>query len=163
MPNFIHETVKLGKFTSIESSVKGSILTIGPHSVLDDFVKIKFVGGIGNIEIGESTYINSGTVIYSGNGIKIGSSVLIGPNCSIVPTGHEFKDPNQKIINQKFSPSKGGIIIEDDVWIGANVTILDGAYIHRGAVIGASSLVVGVVEENSVNYGNPSKNKGSRV
>jgi virginiamycin A acetyltransferase len=163
MPNIIHESVKIGKLTSIETSVKDSILSIGPHSVIDDFVKIKFVGGIGNIEIGDNTYVNSGTVLYSSNGIKIGNYVLIGPNCSIVPTGHEFRDRDQNIKNQGFGHSKGGIVIEDDVWIGANVTILDGAYIKRGAVIGANSLILGTIEENSVNYGVPAKCQGFRV
>ena len=163
MPNSIHKSVKIGRFTSIETSVKGSILSIGPNSVIDDFVKIKFVGGIGNIEIGENTHINSGTVIYSGNGIRIGNYVLIGPNCSIVPAGHSFTMKNQYIKDQGFTQSKGGIIIEEDVWIGANVTILDGSHIKRGAVIGANSLITGVIEENSINYGFPIKCHGYRV
>ena len=40
-------------------------------------------------------------------------------------------------------PSKEVFVIEDDVWLGANVTLLDGVIIRRGCVIGANSLVSG--------------------
>ncbi|HEY1039547.1 MAG TPA: acyltransferase [Bacteroidia bacterium] len=162
MPNIISESAQIGKLTSIETSQKGSKLIIGDNCRIDDFVKIKFTGGLGDIEMGKSVYLNSGCVLYSGNGIKIGDHVLIGPNCSIVPTNHEFANKNELIFNQRFAPSKGGIIIEDDVWIGANVTILDGAVIKRGAVIGANSLVKGIIEEYSVNVGSPAKCIGHR-
>ncbi len=59
-------------------------------------------------------------------------------------------------------PSKGGIKIEDDVWIGANSVILDGALIRRGAVVGASSLVMAELEPYSINAGVPAKIIGRR-
>lgn len=162
MPNKIHSTVKIGEFSSIEQSVKGSIFSIDENSVIDDFVKIKFTGGLGDIIVGKNVFINSGSVFYSGNGIRIGDYVLIGPNCSFVPTNHEFRNKGRLIKNQGFSESKGGIIVESDVWIGANVTILDGSYIKKGAVIGANSLVNGEIDEFSINIGVPSKCVGYR-
>lgn len=157
MPNIIHKSVKIGKLASIETSSRGSSLVIGANSAIDDFVKIKFTGGQGDIVAGKNVYINSGCVLYSGNGITIGNSVLIGPNCSIVPTNHEYAEKSSFILDQRFAKSKGGIIIEDDVWLGSNVTVLDGAIIKKGAVIGANSLVSGIIEEYSINVGSPSK------
>lgn len=157
MSNLISASAQIGKFTSIESSQKGSKLIIGDECRIDDFVKIKFTGGLGDIEIGNHVYLNSGCVLYSGNGIKIGNHVLIGPNCSLVPANHEYSNKNELISKQRFAKSKGGIIIEDDVWIGANVTIVDGAIIKKGAVVGANSLVIGVIDEYSVNIGSPAK------
>jgi len=162
MPNLISKSVKISDLVSIEESSKGSVLKIGDNCVIDSFVKIKFTGGIGDIVIGNNVYLNSGCVLYSGNGILIGNSVLFGPNCSIVPTNHEFKSMDNQILYQGFQPSKGGIIIEDDVWIGASVTILDGAHIKRGAVIGANSLVRGIIEEFTINVGSPTKVVGKR-
>jgi len=162
MPNHIHESVKIAKLSSIEESSKGSTLKINQNSVIDDFVKIKFTGGISDINIGSNVYLNSGTVLYSGNGIEIGDFVQIGPNCSIVPTNHEFSDKIKTIQEQGFSESKGGVIIENDVWLGANVTVLDGSIIKEGAVIGANSLVNGIVEPYSINVGVPSKCIGYR-
>jgi acetyltransferase-like isoleucine patch superfamily enzyme len=162
MANVFHPTVKVGPYTSIEVSTRGTDTIIGQNSVIDDFVKIKHVGGKGNIEIGEYVFINSGTVIYSGNGIKIGNNVLIGPNCNIVPANHEFRDKNILIRLQGFQPTKGGVVIEDDVWLGANVTILDGAIIRKGCVIAANSLVKGETEEFGIYAGSPALKIKSR-
>ena len=163
MANFFHDTVKLAPYVSIEVSSKGTHTFIGEKSVIDDFVKIKHVAGDGHVKIGNGVYINSGTVIYSGNGVTIGDNVLIGPNCNIVPANHKFSSKNQLIRDQRFAPSKGGIIIEEDVWLGANVTILDGAIIKKGCVIGANSLVkAGELEAYSIYSGNPLEKRGER-
>jgi acetyltransferase-like isoleucine patch superfamily enzyme len=162
MPNFIHNSVEIANHCSIETSKRGSVLSIDENCIIDDFVKIKFTGGIGDIIIGNNVYFNSCTVLYSGNGIKIGNNVLIGPNCSFVPTNHQFIDKSILIKDQGFKLSLGGIIIEDDVWIGANVTVLDGAIIRKGAVIGANSLVNGEIKEYSINIGTPAKSIGYR-
>ncbi len=162
MANIFNENSKVSNLASIEISSRGTDTVIGAFSVIDDFVKIKHVGGIGSIVIGKYVYINSGTVLYSGNGIEIGDNVLIGTNCSIIPVNHEFNDKNKLIKEQGFQASKGGIKIEDDVWIGSNVVILDGAIIRKGSVIGANSLVNSEIEPYSINYGTPCKRVGYR-
>lgn len=157
MANYFHESSSISNKASIDLSLKGTHTYIGEGTVIDDFVKIKHVGGTGDVIIGNHVFINSCTVLYSGNGIRIGNNVLIGPNCNFTPVNHNFSDKMRPIRLQGFLPSKGGIIIEDDVWIGANVTILDGAIIKKGAVIGANSLVLKEVEPYSINFGNPLK------
>lgn len=157
MANRFHNSVKIGNLCSIEVSTRGTDTIIGEHSVIDDFVKIKHVGGSGNIEVGAYVFINSGTVLYSGNGIKIGSNVLIGPNCNLTPVNHEFSNPKKSIRLQGFQPSRGGIIIEDDVWLGSGVTVLDGSVIKKGCIIGANSLVKGELSEFGIYVGNPLK------
>lgn len=153
--NNIHETASISKLADIETSARGSTLSIGQLSFIDSFVKIKFVGGLENISIGDNCYINSGCVLYSGNGITIGNNVLIAANCTLSPVNHAFDDKSRAIRTQGFQTSKGGIIIEDDVWIGANTVILDGAFIPKGCVIGAGSLVKNKLEPYSVYAGNP--------
>lgn len=157
MTNIFAETARVSKLADIEESVRGSTLSIGADSVIDSFVKIKFVGGTGNIEIGTSCFINSGCVLYSGNGINIANDVSIAANCVLAPVNHAYKDLSIPINKQGFNPSKGGIIIEDDVWIGAGCVILDGAVIKKGSVIAAMSLVRGEVPPFSIFAGNPSK------
>lgn len=157
MANFIDATAKISAFAIIDVSTRGTDTHIGAHSVIDDFVKIKHVGGHGDIKLGQHVYINSGTVIYSGNGIDIGNNVLIGPNCSLVPVNHNVKEKNIPIRLQGFAPSKGGILIENDVWLGAGVVVLDGAKIGEGSVIGANSLVSGDIPPFSIAVGNPCK------
>ena len=157
MANYFHESVKIGSIVSIDISTRGTNTYMGKGCVVDDFVKIKHVGGTEDIVIGEYCYINSGCVFYSGHGINIGNNVLIGPNCNIVPSNHKFDDKDQIIRLQGHMLSKGGVIIEDDVWLGAAVTVLDGAHIRKGCVIAANSVVIGETEEYSVYGGVPAK------
>jgi virginiamycin A acetyltransferase len=162
MANFFHASARISPLTAIEISSRGTNTYIGANSVIDDFVKIKHVGGSGDIFIGENVYLNSFIVIYSGNGVKIGNDVLIGPHCSIVPTNHNFRDKTGVIRLQGHMPSRGGIVIEDNVWIGAGVVILDGSYISKGSIIGAGAIVNGRTEMDSINVGNPIKCIGYR-
>jgi acetyltransferase-like isoleucine patch superfamily enzyme len=157
MANFFHQSVTIASYVSIEISSKGTNTSIDENSTIDDFVKIKHVGGTGDIKIGKNVYLNSGCVLYSGNGITIGNDVLIGPNCNLVPTNHNLESTKIPIRLQGFQKSKGGIIIENDVWIGANVTVLDGSIIRTGCVIAANSLVNGDTEKYCIYAGSPIK------
>lgn len=164
----IAETAKISRFADIEDSTKGTNITISDGVVLDSFVKIKPAGGYGDLFIGANTIINSGVVIYTGNGISIGSNVLVAANCTFSPTTHEYRMRDKLIRDQGFiqpSPLFGGqsgIVIEDDVWIGANCIILEGAYIRRGAVVAAGSTVKGELQEYGIYSGNPLKLYGHR-
>jgi virginiamycin A acetyltransferase len=163
LPHLIHPTATIAHLADIEDSVRGSILQVGEGVVIDSFVKIKFVGGSGNIGIGSRCYINSGTVIYSGNGVTLGNCVLIAANCTLAATNHEIRLKDRMIRDQGFAPSKGGIVIEDDVWIGANSVILDGAVIRKGAVIAAGSCVRGEIEAYAIMAGMPLRKIGMRT
>jgi acetyltransferase-like isoleucine patch superfamily enzyme len=153
----ISASAKISQLADIEESVRGTRMVISDGVVIDSFVKIKPSGGEGDLFIGAGSYINSGTVIYTGNGVQIGEGVLIASNCTLAPVNHEYRSKNKTILQQRFMRSKGGIIIEDDVWIGANTVICDGAIIRRGVVVGASSLVLGELEPYGVYAGNPLK------
>ncbi|MBY0574031.1 MAG: acyltransferase [Undibacterium sp.] len=159
----IHPKAKISQMTDIEDSVRGTRIVIGADTMIDSFVKIKPVGGSGDLVIGERSSINSGCVIYTGNGVHIGNDVAIAANCTFAPVNHAFMDKNRTINKQGFLASRGGIVIEDDVWIGANCVILDGALLRTGCVIGAGSLVRGEVSAYSVNVGNPLRQIGSRT
>lgn len=158
----IHPQAKISKFADIEDSTRGSRIVIGAHSSIDSFVKVKPAGGTGDLVIGERTVINSGCVLYTGNGISIGNDVAIAANCTFAPVNHAYKDKAHRINQQGFLPSRGGIVIEDDVWIGANVIILDGAILRTGCVIGAGSLVRGEISAFSIQAGNPLRQLGWR-
>ncbi|MEH3092992.1 MAG: DapH/DapD/GlmU-related protein [Agrobacterium cavarae] len=158
----IHPSAKISDLCDIEDSTRGTRIIIGENCVVDSFVKIKPAGGNGDVVIGSSSYINSGCVLYSGSGITIGNNVLIAANCTLAPVNHDFRDPDRLIREQGFLPSKGGIRVENDVWIGANSVILDGAYLREGCVIGAGSIVRGEVPSYAIMGGNPLKILGSR-
>lgn len=158
----IHPTAQVSPLADIEDSIRGTRIEIGAHSVVDSFVKFKPAGGRGDVQIGMWTVINSGCVLYTGNGITIGDKVAIAANCTFAPVNHAYQDRNRPIREQGFLPSKGGILIEDDVWIGANCVLLDGTILRRGCVIGAGSVVRGEIHPYSVNVGQPMRVVGYR-
>jgi acetyltransferase-like isoleucine patch superfamily enzyme len=158
----IDESAVVSPLADVEDSQRASRIIIGPESFVDSFVKIKAAGGEGDIIIGRRTFINSGCVLYIGNGIRIGNNVSIAANCVLAPTNHNFRDPDRPHQEQGFLPSKGGIMIDDDVWLGAGVVVLDGARIGRGAVVGAMSLVRGDVPPLGIFAGNPLRQIGTR-
>ncbi|WP_434531453.1 acyltransferase [Haloarcula sp. NS06] len=92
--------------------------------------------------------------------IRIGTDVLIGPHTVLAAANHTFSDPKAPIIQQEIS--KEGIKINDDVWVGANCTILDGVTLGEGSVVAAGSVVTEPVPENAVVAGVPAKQIGTR-
>jgi virginiamycin A acetyltransferase len=158
----IHPTAKVSPLADLEDSIKGIRIEIGEDSRIDAFVKIKPAGGTGDLIIGKAVYTNSGCVMYTGNGIRIGNNVVIAANCTLAPVNHAFTAKDMPIVLQEFLPSRGGIIIEDDVWVGANCVIPDGAIIRHGSVIGAASIVRSELKLYGIHAGNPLKQLGQR-
>lgn len=153
---------RISRLADIENSKRGTVIVIGEGVVIDSFVKIKPAGGTGDVTIGAHTTVNSGVVIYSGNGVTIGRHCAIAANCTFAPVNHAFGDRDRPIVEQGFMPSRGGIVVEDDVWIGANVVLLDGAIIRQGCVVGAGAVVTGELPAYSISVGAPAKVAGYR-
>jgi len=154
-PLEIDPTAYVSPDARIHASTRGTRIVIGAHTQVYDFVVIRAVGGDGDIVLGEHCYINPHCVLYSGAGIRFGNYVLVGPNCAIVPANHAIDRTDVVIREQGFMPSKGGVVVEDDVWIGAGCVLLDGTYIESGAVLAAGSVVSGRIGGRAVWGGNP--------
>jgi virginiamycin A acetyltransferase len=154
-PVEIDPTAHVSPDARIHPSTRGTRIVIGAHTRIYDFVVIRAVGGEGDIVIGEHCYINPHCTLYSGAGIRFGNYVLVGPGCSVVPANHAIDRTDVVIRKQGFMPSKGGVVIEDDVWIGAGCVILDGAHIESGAVVAAGSVVGGRLTGKAIWGGNP--------
>lgn len=157
MTHIISPLASVSDKADIEDSVKGSTLRVGSQTMIDSFVKIKFAGGLGDITIGEHCQINSGVVMYSGNGITLQNNVLVAANTTFAPTNHAYARRDIPPRLQRFLPSKGGILVEDDVWIGASCVLLDGAILRKGAILAANSLVRGETEPYGIYAGSPAK------
>lgn len=108
------------------------------------------------IEIGDNTRIN-GSCIHANKRIMIGKNCLIAANCQIIDgNGHDLSFPDVENRINTFGDAKE-IIIEDNVWVGANSIILPGVKIGYGSVIAAGSVVVKSIPPMSVAGGNPAK------
>lgn len=156
-PLQVDATAEVSADARIYPSSRGTKIIIGARTKVDAFAMIKCVGGTGDVVIGEDCVINPYCVMYSGNGIRIGRDCLIAPGVQLVPTNHEYARRDIPIRQQRFRPSRGGIEIGDDVWIGANAVVLDGARVGNGAIIGAGSVVTGVIPPYEIWGGNPAR------
>lgn len=103
--------------------------------------------GIG-LTIGEHSSIGPYGYVGCSGRIIIGKNVMFGPKCSLFAENHVFADTKSNIKSQ--GVRQKGIIIEDNCWIGSNVTILDGVTIGTGSVIGAGTLITKDIPAGSV-------------
>ena len=103
--------------------------------------------GVG-LTMGEYSSIGPYGYIGCSGRITIGKNVMFGPKCSLFAENHNFSDTETSIKSQ--GVNQKGITIEDDVWIGSNVTILDGVTVGRGSVIGAGTLITKEVPAGSI-------------
>ncbi|MDO4940675.1 MAG: sugar O-acetyltransferase [Erysipelotrichaceae bacterium] len=115
-----------------------------------------------NLIFGENCYANFNFVAMDNGPITIGNNVMFGPNCCLTTAIHplHYLDRNIKKDNSGNSytiESTKPIIIKDNCWIGANVTVCPGVTINENCVIGAGSVVTKDIEANSLAYGNPCK------
>jgi acetyltransferase-like isoleucine patch superfamily enzyme len=137
----------------------GGSIFVGDNSTLDRGVILRAYGGF--IRIGDNSTINPYCLLHGTGGLTIGNGVRIASHTVVVAANHNFSNTSKFIYLQ--GETALGIIIEDDVWIGAGVTILDGVTIRKGSVIGAGSVVTRSTDPYSINVGVPTKAIGSRT
>ncbi len=125
-----------------------------PNADEDIFIQGPFYCDYGfNIYVGKNFYANFNLTILDVCPVKIGENVMFGPNVSIMTPVHpmEFKLRNQ--IKEYAKP----IVIGDNCWLAANVTVIGGVKIGSGCVIGAGSVVTRDIPNNYFAAGNPCK------
>jgi acetyltransferase-like isoleucine patch superfamily enzyme len=107
--------------------------------------------------IGHNTAINEyNNIRATGGSIYIGNYCQIAEFCTLVASNHEI-ETEKYMVEEKWNILKTDIVIEDDVWIGANAVILPGVKVGKGAVVGAGSVVTRNVEPFSIVGGNPAR------
>jgi len=107
------------------------------------------------IKIGCDSLIGEYTVIRGQGGVQIGDRVYTSPYTQIIAVNHVFEDPNRPFVEQGITAE--GIVIEDDVWLGAGAIVTDGVRIGKGAVIAAGAVVTKDVPPHTVVGGVPAK------
>lgn len=110
------------------------------------------------MEIGHHVFINFGVNFLNSDkaGIKIGNFVAIGPQCLFITTNKNYAEWTRPLFGTNNDIHKP-IIISDDVWIGANVTVLPGVKIGRGAIVGAGAVVTKDIPPYAVAAGVPAR------
>lgn len=104
-----------------------------------------------NTTVGDHFYSNFNLTVVDDVSVTIGNCVMCAPNVTISTTGHPVH-PYYRTRGAHFSLP---IVIEDNVWIGANVAIMPGVTIGKNSVIGAGSVVTHDIPANVVAFGTP--------
>ncbi|MEA4915959.1 acyltransferase [Proteiniphilum sp.] len=148
--------MKKGKKSVIYRSVRKDIVpfntfAMGNYSVIEDYAIIN--NAVGDIVIGSHTRIGLGNTVIGP--ITIGDKVNLAQNVIISGLNHHFENIDKAISEQGVSTKP--IVIEDDVWIGANSVVLAGIRIGKHVVIGAGSVITKDVPSYSVALGNPAR------
>lgn len=107
------------------------------------------------IKIGKDSLIGEYSVIRGQGGVQIGDRVYTSPFTQIIAVNHVFDDPDRPFVEQGITAE--GIVIEDDVWLGAGAIITDGVRVGRGAVIAAGAVVTKDVAPHTVVGGVPAR------
>ncbi|MDY7075377.1 MAG: acyltransferase [Chloroflexota bacterium] len=178
-PHIMHETqrpIYIGANVILRNPAR---ISLGARTYIDNFAHLEGASDhpAGGIELGEGNYVysfcvisaayhgyvrtgrncsfNPGTQIFGTGGVEIGANVLVGGLTTIIGYSHEFKDCTVPIMEQPITGQ--GIRIGDNVWIGAQATIVDGVTVGDGAVIGANSVVTRDVPPDTVVAGVPAR------
>jgi acetyltransferase-like isoleucine patch superfamily enzyme len=107
------------------------------------------------IRIGRDSLIGEFNVLRGQGGIAIGDRVYTAPLVQILAVNHVYHDPNRPMADQGITAE--GIVVEDDVWIGAGAIITDGVRIGKGAVVAAGAVVTQDVPPHTVVGGVPAR------
>jgi acetyltransferase-like isoleucine patch superfamily enzyme len=152
-----HSVIQCTEWDKTEPS--RGVIKIGNNCSIQPFAYLHSLGG--KIIIGNYCSINPFTILYGGGGLVIGDHVRIAAHTVIIPANKKFQRIDLPIHEQ--GKITLGIQIDDDVWIGAGVKILDGVHIEKGCVIGAGSVVTHSTDAYGIYVGIPARKIKSRL
>ena len=148
--------IKLSLINSIDGQInieidKSSKIEIGKFLMNKKPLYLKAINN-SKIEIGNKVFFNHNCSITAVESIKIGNKCMFGNNITIVDHDHIITKDGAigDLVSKK-------IVIEDNVWVGANSVILKGVHIGEGSVIAAGSVVNKDVPKHTIVGGVPAK------
>ena len=124
---------------------------LGDYSVVESFACIN--NAVGDVIIGDHTRIGLHNTIIGP--VIIGSHVNLAQGITITALNHNFDDSEKHIDQQGISTKE--VVLEDDIWVGANAVILPGVTIGKHAVVAAGAIVTKDVPPHSLVAGVPAK------
>ena len=148
--------LKRGKGSVIYRSVRKDLppfnrFCLGKYSVVEDFSCLN--NAVGDLTIGDYTRIGLRNTIIGP--VNIGNHVNLAQNVTVTGLNHNYQDAEKMIDEQGVSTLP--VVIEDDVWVGANSVILPGVTLGKHCVVAAGSVVSHSVPPYSICAGCPAR------
>lgn len=145
------------EYDDIEAIAIGSETLIGAFSEIIVRVQSPFSQIPGQLTIAPRVLIGSGANIRAAGGaITIGQNSMLGQQVSLIASNHIISS-EKPYRDLSWDESKAGVAIEENVWIGAGVTVLPGCAIGKNSIVGAGSVVTKSIPKNQVWAGVPAK------
>jgi acetyltransferase-like isoleucine patch superfamily enzyme len=113
-----------------------------------------------NISVGDDVNLGSMPILMAAKShIRIGSKIMFGPQVVLIGGGHNTSQVGQFMVDvhDKRPEDDLGVVIDDDVWVGARAIILRGVTVGRGAIVAAGSIVTHNVPPYAVVGGVPAR------
>lgn len=148
-------TAELNRLTFNDAdAVRAMFSDLIGKPVDDGFLLIPpfYTTGGGDIRVGRNVFINQNCTFHDLGGLDIADDVMIGPGVSIITSGHPL-EPDRRRTCVVAKP----VVIERNVWIAANATIIGGVTVGENSVVAAGSVVTRDVPANVLVGGNPAK------
>ena len=168
-------------YVSPQAQIQCARLHLSRHCFIDDFVTIyahpratgevrlaenvhlyrwtvvELGEGSGSLSIGANTYLQAGCTLnpFISN-ITIGQNCMIAARCIFMPYQHAYQETSRPMREQRLT-SRGDIVLEDDVWLGAHVCVMDGVTIGQGSIVGAGAVVTKDIPPYSIAAGVPAR------
>ena len=130
------------------AAVHPDSLTLGDRSYVAAHAHVT-----GDVEIGADCSVNVGVALRGR--VRMGRAVRIGAHTSVLGFDHRFDDPDTEMFRQPLRSV--GVVIGDDVWLGAHVVVVDGVTVGSHSVVGAGSVVTHDVPDWTLVAGNPAR------
>jgi galactoside O-acetyltransferase len=132
-------------------------IRLGNNVILSNDVMISCKNG--TVSIGDNCGLNARTIVQSTNNcpVVIGPDCIIGQQCFIVGGGSYNFDRLDIPIRKQGIRADGGVCLEEDVWLGGNVTVLGGVKMGKGSVAGAGALLTRSVAAYTISLGVPAQ------
>ena len=132
-------------------------LIVGDRTILSNNVMLSCKDG--SITIGKDVGINAQTIIQSttGNVVTIGDDCVIGQRCLIIGGGNYDISDRKELIRTSPIANDGGVLVANNVWLGANVSVLGGVSMGEGSVAGAGAVVSRTIPPFAICMGVPAR------
>ena len=160
---FIGDRVFIGEYSYIDPKTISTKIVLGNDVYISRLCRLSSGSSedyIGEVIIEDSVHVGQNCFLDGAGKLKIGKDSMLGPNVIFFTGDHDFRDPTVPIRFQGGIPKP--IIVEEDVWLGANVIVLGGVTIGKGSVIAAGSVVTKDIPPYSIAVGTPAKVVGQR-
>lgn len=147
------DRVKLRKHVSIRCFYRRNTIKLSYNVSVHEYAILKSKGG--DISVGKNTFISSFVNISAQGDVSIGENVMLANGCRLESGTHGFHDLDLPMKEQR--AHSHGIVIGDDCWLGAGVTVVENVRIGEGSVIGAGSVVTKDIPPFSIAAGVPAR------